>query len=206
MALLHYINLGVHRPDILMSRSVQGLKIFYDFLTRTKRYMESDSAVLRLAWRKGDSPGNATDDKPSRTLWVRLVEPEDRPNEPEATFRSFLDENVKKFTNIVRTTNNGKPLDFRIIVSTSGRRVQLRSWTGIRELNRFFSKDRPAKTRRFSFGRIHMRSSVSAGRCGRFRMRRGDPTCLCSGCSRDWIMPVGMTYTVKASATRTGRC
>lgn len=96
MALLYYINLGVHRPDVLMYRSVQGLKIFYDFLTRTKTYMESDSAVLRLAWRKGDSPGNATDDKPSRTLWVRLVEPEDRPNEPEATFRSFLDENVKK--------------------------------------------------------------------------------------------------------------
>ena len=58
--------------------------------------MESDSAVLRLAWRKGNSPGNVDDDKSSKALWVRLVEPEDRPNEPEATFQSFLDENVKE--------------------------------------------------------------------------------------------------------------
>ena len=70
--------------------------MFYDFLTRTKRYMESDSAVLRLAWRKGNSPGNVNDDKAVKSLWVRLVEPEDRPNEPEATFQSFVDENVKE--------------------------------------------------------------------------------------------------------------
>ena len=94
MALLHYINLGVHRPDVLMSRAVGGLHIFYDFLTRTKQYIESDSAVLRLAWRKGNSPGNVVDDKAVKSLWVQLVEPEDRPNEPEATFQSFLDENV----------------------------------------------------------------------------------------------------------------
>ena len=58
--------------------------------------MESDSAVLRLAWRKGNFSGNVDDDKTVKALWVRLVEPEDRPNEPEATFRSFLDENVKE--------------------------------------------------------------------------------------------------------------
>ena len=96
MASLHYRNLGVDHPNTLMSSSVRGLKIFYDFLTRAKEYMESDSAVLRLAQRRGNSPENVDDDKPVDASWVQLVEPEDRPNEPEATFRSFLDENVRE--------------------------------------------------------------------------------------------------------------
>ena len=49
MALLHYGNLGVHRPDVLMQRAFYGLKTFYDFLRRTKDYTESDAAVKRLA-------------------------------------------------------------------------------------------------------------------------------------------------------------
>lgn len=95
MALLHYKNLDVHRPDVLMGMSVSGLKIFYDFLTRAKGYMESDDAVMRLAWREGTPPGNIEDGKGGKGSWIRLAEPEDRPNEPEETFRSFLDENVK---------------------------------------------------------------------------------------------------------------
>ena len=90
MALLHYENLDVHRPDILMNMSVRGLKIFYDFLTRAKNHMESDAAVMRLAWREGSPPVGIEEEG----SWVQLAEPADRPNEPEATFRSFLDENV----------------------------------------------------------------------------------------------------------------
>ena len=96
VALLHYENLDVHRPDILMRMSVSGLKIFYDFLTRAKRYMESDSAAMRLAWREGTPPDDIEDEKGEKGSWIRLVEREDRPNEPEETFRSFLDENVKE--------------------------------------------------------------------------------------------------------------
>ena len=92
MALLHYENLDVHRPDILMARSVRGLKIFYDFLTRAKNHMESDAAVMRLAWREGSPPADIEEEG----SWVQLAEPADRPNEPEATFRSFLDENVRE--------------------------------------------------------------------------------------------------------------
>lgn len=93
MALLHYRNLGVHRPDILMRMSVRGLKVFYDFLTRTKNHMESDAAVLRLGWRQGHCPEDEGR-RHSTGTWVQLVEPEDRPNEPDATFRAFLDDNV----------------------------------------------------------------------------------------------------------------
>ena len=53
MAMLHYQNLGVHRPDILMKNVFFGLRTFYDFLSRTKDYMESDAAVKRLAWKPG---------------------------------------------------------------------------------------------------------------------------------------------------------
>ena len=58
MALLHYWNLGVHRPDILMRRSFDGLRMFYEFLKRTREYLESDVAVKRLAWDLGEAPPN----------------------------------------------------------------------------------------------------------------------------------------------------
>lgn len=91
MALLHYQNLFVHRPDVALKSTFHGLKTFYEFLDRTKRYMESDAAVKRLAWNPGVVP---EDDGQSRGFWVQLEEPKDRPNEPESTFQAFMDENV----------------------------------------------------------------------------------------------------------------
>lgn len=97
MALLHYRNLGVHRPDVLMQRAFFGLKTFYDFLRRTKDYTESDAAVKRLAWTPGPGPDDHDDDEERPGgYWVRLTEPADRPNEPESTFREFLDDNVNE--------------------------------------------------------------------------------------------------------------
>ena len=96
MALLHYENLDVHRPDMLMRMSVSGLKIFYDFLTRTKRHMESPDAAKRLAWSPGQAPDGNHDGDDAAAPWVQLAEPRDRPGEPEATFQAFLDENVRE--------------------------------------------------------------------------------------------------------------
>jgi len=95
MALLHYKNLGVSRPDLLMKQAFFGLKTFYDFLRRTRDYMESEAAVRRLAWQPGHPPDDNRAEHPDG-VWIQLVEPDDRPNEPEATFREFLNENVKK--------------------------------------------------------------------------------------------------------------
>ena len=96
MALLHYENLAVHRPDTLMRMSVGGLKIFYDFLTRTKQHMERAGAAKGLAWGPGQPPDGSDEDDDASGSWVRLDEPADRPNEPEATFRAFMDENVRE--------------------------------------------------------------------------------------------------------------
>ena len=96
MALLHYENLHVHRPDMLMRMSVSGLKIFYDFLTRTRRHMERPDAAKRLAWSPGQPPDSNHDGDDTAASWVLLAEPVDRPGEPEATFRAFLDENVRE--------------------------------------------------------------------------------------------------------------
>ena len=101
MALLYYQNLGVHRPDVLMRRVFGELGMFYDFLKRTRDYLESDAAVKRLAWHLGEEPANGDEGTgPGKAtdfgVWVELTEPSDRPNEPEATFRAFLDENVKE--------------------------------------------------------------------------------------------------------------
>lgn len=94
MALLHYNNLDVARPDILLKNAFYGLKTFHDFLRRTKDYMESDAAVKRLAWKAGTLPDDDQTGSP-RGFWIQLEEPRDRPNEPESTFRAFMDENVR---------------------------------------------------------------------------------------------------------------
>lgn len=95
MALLHYQNLGVSRPDILLSRAFYGLKPFYDFLRGTKAYLESDAAVKRLAWVPGTAPDGEPPIHGATGYWVLLQPSPDRPNEPEATFREFMDENVR---------------------------------------------------------------------------------------------------------------
>ena len=94
MALLHYNNLDVARPDILLKNVFFGLKTFHDFLRRTKDYLESDAAVQRLAWKPGTPPEDDQSGSP-RGVWIQLEEPRDRPNEPESTFRAFMDENVR---------------------------------------------------------------------------------------------------------------
>ncbi len=58
--------------------------------------MESDAAVKRLAWLPAEPPTDDGGKKMAGKVWIRLTEPDDRPNEPEATFRDFLDENVRE--------------------------------------------------------------------------------------------------------------
>lgn len=83
-----------------MKSTFFGLKAFFDFLSRTKAYMESDAAVLRLAWKPGVAPDDG-DVEQVRGVWVQLEEPKDRPNEPESTFRAFMDENVREVFGIL---------------------------------------------------------------------------------------------------------
>lgn len=95
MALLHYQNLGVGRPHILLKRAFHGLGTFYKFLDQTKKHMESDAAVQRLAFKPGFTPED-DDARATRGVWVQLEEPSDRPNQPESTFRAFMDENTRE--------------------------------------------------------------------------------------------------------------
>ena len=99
MALLHYWNLGVRRPDVLMERTFRGLQMFYEFLNRTRKYLVDEAAVKRLAWSPGEPPangGNGAGRAETAGTWIELTEPPGRRDEPEATFRTFLDENVKE--------------------------------------------------------------------------------------------------------------
>ena len=87
MALLHYQNIepNIHRPDMLINMTVRGLRDFYTYLDHTKKYLESDAAVLRLAWKLSSSENGC---------WIELIEAEDRPDEPETTFQAFLDDST----------------------------------------------------------------------------------------------------------------
>ena len=113
MAQLHYENLTEHRPDVLMRQTFYGLKDFYDFLKRSKDYLESESSVKRLSW----EPVNNNDDDNTPTkqndgYWIQLVEPKDKPNEPEATFKIFLDDNQKELNEIEQPHNENSKISF----------------------------------------------------------------------------------------------
>ena len=56
MALLRYENLDVRRPDILLKSAFHGLGTFFRFLDQTKKHMESEAAVQRLAVKPGVAP------------------------------------------------------------------------------------------------------------------------------------------------------
>ena len=101
MALLHYENLGVHRPDVLLRLALGGLRDFYEFLNCTIKHLESENAVLRLAWVDAPAP-EAPEGMRATTnsVWVELREPDDRPNEPERTFDEFLDEDVREIIEV----------------------------------------------------------------------------------------------------------
>ena len=124
MALLHYWNLEVHRPEILMSRTVNGLQTFYIFLKRTRDYLKSDASVKRLAWCPGLPPDNGGNRAERADAdggeWIQLTDPPDRLNEPEATSKAFLDENVKEVYEAEPSAERERPdvrrdvqLDFR---------------------------------------------------------------------------------------------
>lgn len=110
MALLHYQNLGVQRPEILLGNAFYGLGTFFRFLDQTKKHMESEAAVQRLAFRPGVAPEG--DETRRGAVWVQLEEPPDRPNEPESTFRAFMDENVREVFELV-DSNSTEPADVR---------------------------------------------------------------------------------------------
>ena len=122
MALLHYQNLETGDPGALMRHAFFGLKTFYDFLRRTRDYMESDAAVKRLAW---TLVPRAKEDRGEEGVWVQLTEPDDRPNEPDATFQDFLSELVTELYEAptpseARDPSRATRLDFRY-----GRRINV---------------------------------------------------------------------------------
>ena len=100
MALLHFSNLGVNNPTLLMKNAFYSLKTIYDFLDRSKKYMESDEAVLRLAHEVDTSASDVERKREGNAaqagVWVILQEPEDSPNEADSTFRAFMDENLRE--------------------------------------------------------------------------------------------------------------
>ncbi|MCC6648705.1 MAG: AAA family ATPase [Polyangiaceae bacterium] len=94
MALLHYENLGVRNPQFLLNSAFYGLRDFYEYLNRTIKHLEDESSVLRLAWSPAEAPEGY--DGTADGVWVELREPDDRPNEPDRTFDTFLDEDVRE--------------------------------------------------------------------------------------------------------------
>ena len=86
MALLRYANLGIHRPDILLSKAVSGLGDFYKYLDTTRKYLESTKAVKAIAWEKLDDAQSG--------VWIQLVEPTDNCGDFEKNLKLFLDEST----------------------------------------------------------------------------------------------------------------
>ncbi|PWU21776.1 MAG: heavy metal resistance protein CzcA [Verrucomicrobia bacterium] len=96
MPLLNYNNLPNAEPVALLNEVFQGVRPFHDYLVRTIRYLKSDEAILRLDWRDPRPPEKHDPEVEEGTVWVELVEPEDRPNEPDSTFNAFLQDEVQE--------------------------------------------------------------------------------------------------------------
>nr|WP_282450389.1 AAA domain-containing protein [Marinobacter xestospongiae] len=106
-----------------MQRAFFGLKTFHDFLGRTKKYMESDAAVVRLAWKDGLPPESRGSDasEQKQGFWIQLEEPKDRPNESESSFRAFMDENNREVYAVQVREGEGKHSFGRSAFSKSNR-------------------------------------------------------------------------------------
>jgi len=110
MALLQYNNLDGSNPKSLLQDVFNGVKPFRDYLKRTRDYMKSDLAVLRLAWR----PLEEENENNGGDCWVELVEPPDRPDEPDGTFREFMDEDQREVYEFEPTSKSeAKPIEQR---------------------------------------------------------------------------------------------
>ena len=83
MATLHYENLHVHRPDMLIRMPVSALKIFYNFLTGTKQYVERIGTAKRPVWSPGQRPDCKHDGDDAAGSWLLPAEAEDRPCDPD---------------------------------------------------------------------------------------------------------------------------
>ncbi len=101
MALLHYQNVepNIHRPDMLMNMTVHGLRDFYTYLEHTKQYLESDDAVLRLAWKRSLPKYMArwkkSENRPGeKGVWIKLTAIEGS-EDPKACEQAFFDSEMK---------------------------------------------------------------------------------------------------------------
>lgn len=93
MTELHYLNLGVKKPTLLLENAYYGLRPIYNYLKRVKTHLESDEAVKRLSWSLSEPLDGS---KPEAGCWVLLEEPEGEPTVPESVFRAFMDENLRE--------------------------------------------------------------------------------------------------------------
>jgi hypothetical protein len=112
MAQLHFENLTNHCPDVLMRNTFYGLKDFFEFLKRSKNYLESEASVKRLAWEPVSFNNKKSLEKQTTGYWVQLVEPKDKPNEPETTFKVFLDDNQKELYDVEQPEHESSNISF----------------------------------------------------------------------------------------------
>ena len=151
MALLHYQNLTLHRPDILMARALYGLKSHHDYLERIKKYLESDDSVLRLSVRKGYKPSTHKDEKTKTAakddgpIWVELTESEDLIEVSDRTIEAFLDNEVKAVFETGIDVSNESPSD------KDNRKHSARKFTKSREIKVL---DRDSKTEQLLLERM----------------------------------------------------
>jgi hypothetical protein len=84
---------------MLMNMTVHGLRDFYTYLDHTQKYLESDDAVLRLAWKlslpkyvvRWEKSGNRQGDE---RFWIKLTAIEGSEN-PQACEQAFFDSEMK---------------------------------------------------------------------------------------------------------------
>jgi len=116
MALLEYANLGYGGPAAraVLSQVFGGLKDFYEFQKRSLDYLKEE-CVFRVAWKPGEDPKGGQWSRGSRNKrndklasWVELVEPDDGPEDVDALFDRFFDEDNSDIYEAQLPPDNGR--------------------------------------------------------------------------------------------------
>lgn len=122
MALLHYTNVEAHRPDVLMKRVFYGLKPFYQFLKRTKKYLESDEAVRRIRWKPAeDRKRRRAATRASDGVWVQLVEPP-KGSSAKDSLQAFMGDGCDQVYEVESSrTSGGSPRPESVVFDPAGK-------------------------------------------------------------------------------------
>jgi AAA domain len=96
MALLHYANLDLRSPDVVLKQVAYGLRDITGYLSRSIEYLKGD-AVRRASARELNRAelADLSEEERGAGVWVELDDPPDMRGDDDRALAAFFDDNVR---------------------------------------------------------------------------------------------------------------